>query len=119
MSNLGMYQVMTKVAKKVGGPINLIVLTMGVGGVIYKSGEVAFKKMYKKIKKQNGKLEMLEVYTVTSYGTSGKDLILNLGDKYRILESDGESVLIEKIGDTNNPYFVSADFLRSISDFCE
>ena len=42
---------------------------------------------------------------------------LNVGDAYRILESDGESVLIEKIGDTNNPYFVSADFLRSVSDF--
>ena len=29
----------------------------------------------------------------------------------------GESVLVELIGNENNPYFVSADFLSSISEF--
>lgn len=26
-------------------------------------------------------------------------------------------VLIEKMGDTNNPYFISGDFLKEISDY--
>ena len=32
MSNLGWYQVMTTAAKKVGGPRNLLLLTLGAGG---------------------------------------------------------------------------------------
>ena len=32
MSNLGWYQVMTTAAKKVGGPRNLFLLTLGAGG---------------------------------------------------------------------------------------
>ena len=63
------------------------------------------------------RVEMSQVYKVVVSGEDGKNLVLNVDDTYRILESDGESVLIEKIGDTNNPYFVSADFLRSVSDF--
>ena len=58
-----------------------------------------------------------EIYKVTTYGKGGKGLVLNSGDAFKILESDGESILIEKIGDSNNPYFVSADFLHIISDY--
>ena len=31
--------------------------------------------------------------------------------------ADGNATLIEKLGDNNNPYFVSTKFLRSISDY--
>lgn len=47
------------------------------------------------------------------------DVLLNNLIYYRILERDKDSVLIEKIGDNNNPYFVSADFLRTVSKFQE
>lgn len=117
MSNLGWYQVMTTVAKKVGGPRNLFLLTLGAGGALYKCGEIAVKKTYKAVRTFNEKTDTIKVYKVTSDGKSGKDLVLNIGDTYRILESDGESMLIEKIGDSNNPYFVSADFLQSVSDY--
>lgn len=117
MSNLGWYQVMTTAAKKVGGPKNLFLLTLGAGGAIYKCGEVIVKKAYRTVKSLTDKAEMSQVYKVIADGKDGKNLMLNVGDTYRVLESDGESVLIEKIGDSNNPYFVSADFLRSVSDF--
>ena len=117
MSNLGWYQVMTTAAKKVGGPQNLFLLTLSAGGVLYKVSEVAIKQVVKKVKNLNKKPEAIKTYTATANGKGSKDLILNIGDTYRILETDGESVLIEKIGDSNNPYFVSADFLRSVSDF--
>ena len=45
------------------------------------------------------------------------DLVLHKGDKYRVLESDKDTVLIEVIGDTNNPYAVSVDFLRNKSNY--
>ena len=117
MSNLGWYQVMTTAAKKVGGPQNLFLLTLSAGGVLYKGSEVAIKQVVKKVKNLNKKPEAIKTYTATANGKGSKDLILNIGDTYRILETDGESVLMEKIGDSNNPYFVSADFLRSVSDF--
>ena len=39
------------------------------------------------------------------------------GDKIRVLENDADSILIEKIGDRSNPYYVSRDFLKCMSDF--
>jgi len=108
---------MTTLAKKVGGPRNLFLLTLGAGGALYKCGEVAVKKTYKKVKSLNDKSEKSKVYNVIADGKCGKDLVLSSGDTYKILESDGESILIEKIGDSNNPYFVSADFLRTVSDY--
>lgn len=117
MSNLGWYQIMTTVAKKVGGPVNLFLLTLGAGGALYKGSEVVVKKAYKTIKNLNDKTSEVKQYKVSTRGESGKDLVLDSGDTYRVLASDGDSVLIEKIGDSNNPYFASADFLRSVSDF--
>ena len=117
MSNLGWYQVMTTAAKKVGGPKNLFFLTLGAGGAIYKCGEVIIKKAYRTVKGLTDKSETSQIYNVVADGKDGKNLVFKAGDTYRVLESDGESVLIEKIGDTNNPYFVSADFLRSVSNF--
>lgn len=69
------------------------------------------------MKRLNKKVETAKIYNVTADGKGSKDLVLNSGDTYKILESDGESILIEKIGDSNNPYFVSADFLRTVSDY--
>lgn len=44
MSNLGGYQQLTTVAKRVGGPINLVVIVLVSGAVILKGGEIALKK---------------------------------------------------------------------------
>ncbi|RKJ71316.1 hypothetical protein D7X33_22495 [Butyricicoccus sp. 1XD8-22] len=123
MSNLGMYQTITTLAKKVGGPKKLIILTMGAGYVVFRSGEAVVKKAVKEtvkiVKSKNGKtMQSVErIFDVISNGKSDGGLELNVGDKYRILETDGEAILIEKIGDPNSPYFVSADFLQSVSNF--
>lgn len=44
-------------------------------------------------------------------------LVFNVGDNYRVLNHDGDAILVEKLGDGNNPYYVSADFLKEISEF--
>ena len=44
-------------------------------------------------------------------------LLLSVDDTFKVLEIDGDAALIEKIGDENNPYYVSARFLRGISDY--
>lgn len=51
ISNLGGYQWLTTSAKKVGGPVNLVLLIAGSGAAIYKGGEVLVKNSVKAIKK--------------------------------------------------------------------
>lgn len=58
MSNLGGYQTLTEVAKKVGGPTNLIVITSMGGALVYKGSEIAVKKCVKLVR--NSKNERFE-----------------------------------------------------------
>lgn len=126
MSNLGAYQWITSTSKKVGGPINLLLLTGATGAAagitIYKSCEIGAKKCIKIFKScQTSTDKDLKspyiLYSVIKPGISNEGIELCVGGQYRVLETDGNSILIEIIGDKNNPYFVSADFLRAISDF--
>ena len=121
MNNLGLYQWMTTVAKKVGGPVNFMVLTGTAGAAIYKIGEILVKKSicaFKSSKSQKLEIEATHnIYKVTSDGISNEGLKFLAGDQFKIIETDGDSILIEKIGDTNNPYFVSAKLLHEISDY--
>lgn len=114
MSNLGPYQTMTTWSKKVGGPYNLAAIVAIGGYGLGKLGELGIEEL-KKLKYKRAKSNA--IYSVISQGISNEGLILNVGDKFRVLESDKGAVLIEKIGDSNNPYFVSAELLRSISDY--
>ena len=122
MSNLGDYQKMTIVAKKVGGPKNLAGIIAGAGVVVgvalCKGREIVAEKVSKKMNK--GKLTGTTdsiVYSVTVDGVSDDGLEFKIGDQFRVLETDKDAVLIEKIGDDNNPYFVSVEFLEMISNY--
>lgn len=118
MSNLKWYQHITTWSKKVGGPQNFIAILMGSGYIIGKGGEFIVKKAVKTVKKLSKKENHdVRIYTVTSNGKSNDELEFIIGDRYKVLKSDGDCILIEKIGDSNSPYFVSAGFLSSISDF--
>ncbi len=117
MSNLGLYQTMTTLAKKAGGPLQLGA-TVAVGGyVVIRTVEAVGRKVIKTVKKRSKSIALSRTYIVHTQGESNEGLIFNIGDEYRVLEVDKDCVLIEKIGDLNNPYFVSADLLHSISDF--
>ena len=119
VSNLGWYQIITTAAKKVGGPKNLIGLIFG-GGTIVGGGVVAGvsaikKKVVSKFEQKESEIKAAIIHTVKVEGKCNEGLAFSVGDQYRILELDGDAALIEKIGDKNNPYFVSAKFLNSIS----
>ena len=125
MSNLGTYQWATTNAKKVGGMGNLLALFTGGGAVITALIALIIKPLKKVItRKKKNTLRKTEnegenstIYTVISEGESNEGLKFNVGDKFMVLESDGDAVLIEKHGDDNNPYFVSAELLKTISDY--
>ena len=118
MSNLGGYQWLTTMAKKVGGPEKLVALIMAGSVVAYKGSEIAVKKLISAIKKSKSKAEEKgPVYNVTAFGESNEGLIFNTGDAFFVLETDDDAILIEKIGDLNNPYFVDRKLLNEISDY--
>ena len=121
MSNLGTYQWITTASKKVGGPVNFVLITGAVGAAIYKGAEIAVKYGVKAIRphKANGLLlgDGAKIYEVNATGKSNEGLEFSVGDQFKVLEEDGDAVLIEKLGDPNNPYFVSAELLCKISDY--
>ena len=79
-SNLGTYQWMTTTSKKVGGPVNLLLLAGAAGVGVYKASEVTVKKVINVIKgNKANKQKVLDakVYTVLKPGKSeeGVDLL--------------------------------------------
>lgn len=123
MSNLGGYQKFTTLAKKFGGVekfIGLISATSAVvgaaGGIGAYIGGTKIAKKHKEKKKIKAK-EVDIVYTVITQGESNDGLKFDIGNTFQVLETDGDSILIEKIGDANNPYFVDRKLLNQISDY--
>ena len=123
MSNLTGNQTMTTLAKKVGGPRNLFILTFVGGGITFKIVEKGAKGVKVKIKdafiKGNPPEEQIDTIYVVSMNYSEENGInLFVGDEFRILASDEDAILIEVLGDDNNPYFVSEEVLSKISNYC-
>ena len=123
MSNLGAYQKFTTLAKKFGGVekfIGLIVAgsaTVGAAGGIgaFIGGSKIAKNL--KEKKKNKKGKQSTIYKITSPGESNEGLKFDIGNEFRVLETDGDAILIEKVGDKNNPYFVDRKLLNEISNY--
>lgn len=121
MSNLGWYQVMTTVAKKVGGPKQLFALVVTasftIGGTVT-AGVIKIKdKLSTQLDKKKKAATAEKTYTVKAESKSKEGLLFKAGDTFRILETDGDAGLIEILGNENNPYFISLGFLQSISDY--
>lgn len=118
VGNLGGYQTMTTLAKKVGGPVALAVVTAVSGWAIGRGAEAGGKAAKAAAKKRNAPCSTKgQVFDVVSDGEDGEGLALRAGDRYRVMECDGEAILIEVLGGTNNAYFMSAQFLTSVSGF--
>ena len=121
MSNLGWYQVITTWSKKVGGPLNLLGIVAGVGAIGGVAGtkgvEALVGSQKKKAAEKEKAAELLKTYTVSKVGVSNEGLQFHVGETFKVLERDGNAVLIEKLGDDNNPYFVAAELLNEISDY--
>ncbi len=117
MSNLGGYQTIVNLAKKAGGPGKLVgIIAVGGFGVI-RAGEAGTKKLVDILKSRNVPLATRgQVFRASSGGECGGAKI-HVGDEYRVLEGDGDAILIEILGDSSNPYVVSDRFLRSVSDY--
>lgn len=120
MSNLGAYQIMTTLAKKVGGPGKLMGI-VGIGGyVIFRFGEEGIRKgveaihRYRNRKSKEG-CDHLE-YTVLKPYRDNYGLVLSAGDRIRVIDMiEKDVLLIEKCGDNNNPFCLSEEVLSEIA----
>lgn len=137
LGNLGWYQGITTFCKKVGGPRNALIIVLGTGYVGGKAIELGVKKVKSLIapeskgeKADNEDVSQPEVSVndkeektsaeddlviVKKAGVDNQGLSFEAGDEIIIRDKDEESVLIEKVGDENNPYYVDAAFLDEIS----
>ncbi|GAA3122833.1 hypothetical protein GCM10020254_82420 [Streptomyces goshikiensis] len=112
--------------KSLGGPTKATVIVgsgVATGGyVVLRCAEAGVKKAVKASKaalaKRNAPCATKDqVFKVVSDGRDDSGLRLSAGDEYRVMDCDGDAVQIEVLGGADNPYFVSAGFLRSISGF--
>ena len=120
MSNLGAYQIMTTLAKKVGGPVKLMGIVSIGGYAIFRLGEEGLRKGIEAIHKHKNKKskegrEQLE-YMVSKPYRDEYGLVLSVGDKIRVIdEVEKDVLLIEKLGDNNNPFCMSKEVLSEIA----
>lgn len=125
MSNLGGYQLITTAIKSVGGPKNAKRLAIAAGSGLFLAGGAVFaggQKLYKvavaKLDSRLGTSPVAgKIFTVTADGEDSNGLKVSVDDVIRVLELDGDAVLVELIGRDNNPYVISLNFLKSVSEF--
>ncbi len=130
VGNLGAYQIMTTLAKTVGGPIKLggiIALISGAGGGIlaYRSrrkiehfgysikNKLGIPNGSKKLQKQKCLYRCHSDYKISN------GLTLKKNDRFSVLYADNEMALINVAGDDNNPYMVDRRELEKISNYKE
>jgi hypothetical protein len=106
MSNLGAYQAMATIAKKVGGPKVLAAITIVGGYVVIRPADAGAKKAVQAIKRRSEPCATKgQLFRATADGDDS-GLRIRVGDEYGVLECDGEVILIEVLGDPGSPYFV-------------
>ena len=120
MSNLGWYQKIVEYSSKVGGPKNLLCLTLLGGAVIgagtYAGGETVIKKFKTvHVAKTITTVKKHKSYIVTTSGESNEGIKFERGDLIQVLAKDSDAVLIEKTGDDNSPYFISEELLNTLT----
>lgn len=115
MSNLGMYQKITKWSKMLGGPWKFLGAVAIGGYIVIRVSEAGVKKVIKISRKAKEEEEIKE-FQVHKPGKN-KEIEFEVGDVFRVLAVDGEAALIEIEGNDNNPYFVNVALLKDISEF--
>lgn len=117
MSNLGFYQTVTTIIKKSGGPKNFVgYLIMASTAALGTVGTLGYK-LGQKNEKSKSIASKKRVYIVNKDDVSNEGVRFNVGDKFQVLESDGDAVLIAILNDKDNPHFVDRTLLTEISNY--
>lgn len=113
--NLGLYLWLTRIAKKMGGPV-AFVLVMIAGGVLVGLGaEAAVKKLVREYKKRKTNFANEPIYTVIREAVSEDGMDFMTGDQFRVLMQEGEYALVERLRGMEHR-ILSISFLKSITE---
>lgn len=136
VGNLGGYQILTTLIKRLGGPAKAVAkvgiavgtaFAASLGGAYVLGEKNGEKKAIAEMRGQAKGVKLVPVdmgpsksnpsveYLVAKDATSSDGTSFATGDKLRVMDSDDDAVMVERIGDENSPYWVSRDFLESIS----
>ncbi len=120
MSNLGMYQTIVVLAKKMGGPKNFIGCLLVAGGVAGSAITAGISKINNGLKKKsvNSSQDAITLYPyeILKNGKE-KKLSVKKKDRFRVVDSDDDVIFIEKLSDPGSLYAFSIRFLEDVSDF--
>ena len=111
-----MYLWLTRIAKKLGGPVPFIITLLAGGALIGVVLEKGINAVVKAIKKGKKNLESEPVYTVGEDAVSEDGMAFTAGDQFRILKLEGEYALIERIRDEEHR-ILPVSFISGISDY--
>ena len=115
MSNLGMYQVITRWSSNIGGPRNLLSIAGVAGYATIRLGEAGVKKAIKAFKNNKSGVDQ-QAYTFSVSGSDENWLTFEKGDTFVVVAQYGDLLLIEKNG--NHDGFVqTGEFLSGVSDY--
>lgn len=121
MSNLGGYQLFTTLAKKVGGPRNLIMMIVGGTAVLTLVVEHGGSRLIEEVRTRRKSSrpttsEAGETFTVHSAFKLADDVELSAGSRFCVLEQDNDTVLVTVLDRQDNPFFASRKTLAAHSD---
>lgn len=124
VGNLGDYQRIVQLIKALGGPAAAKKYAALAAAGLVAIGGLGYAGLQKSVPlvknwlgsfKQRGELSDVS-YVVRSAATDDQGLEFVKGDVFRVLERDGDAVLIEIVGRHDNPWVVSGVLLAQISD---
>lgn len=114
--NLGLYLWLTRIAKRFGGPVGLLLTVLAAGVLIGIGLEKAIAAIVKAIRKEKKNLESEPVYTVSQDAVSEDGMSFSIGNQFRVMIRDGEFALVERLGDGEHR-ILPVSFLAGISDY--
>ncbi|KQQ05905.1 hypothetical protein ASG06_05045 [Rathayibacter sp. Leaf185] len=126
VGNLGNYQRLVSLAKATDGPVKLAIYvvagSVAVGTII---GTAAGPTIKKGLHEATQTVKRIvkpaplsgHVYTVFQDAEGDTAPELRAGDQFRVIEQHGDAIVIELLGDAENPYVKSGELLESVSDF--
>lgn len=122
MSNLGAYQFVTELIKRAGGPGKAAfkylggMFSAGVGvGVVFSTLAQA-KRYGQEARERDKKIKNSRSYRVMKSGKI-RNAELTEGNSFKVIDRDGDAVIIAVNDDSNNPYVVDYKHLCRISDY--
>lgn len=128
VGNLGGYQVITTLIKKLGGPkragfalVAAFVGTNAATGILsYRAGKANGEAGPSVPSTLGAGAEPScpangSEHVVSRAATSNDGTTFSPGERLRVMDSDGDAVMVERIGDEGSPYWVSRGFLESIA----